>query len=142
MRLAADSSIIVAALTAWHEKHDAAVDALEPPLRADDLVLPVPVVIESYAVLTRLPAPFRVSPSHAYEALEATLGSSSLSGFPTRSSWAFLRTLVDRSISGGSTYDAAIVRAALQGDAAAILTFTPRHFRRFSGEIEIVDPSA
>lgn len=141
MRVATDSSIVVAALATWHERHEVAVGTLEEPLSSGTLVLPVPVLIESYAVLTRLPAPFRVTPRDAYAALESSFQRVSLSGFPTRGSWTFLRMLAEREIAGGAAYDAGIVKAAVHGDAKAIFTFNPRHFRRFSNEIEIIDPS-
>jgi predicted nucleic acid-binding protein len=141
VRVAADSSVVVAALAVWHEHHEIAAGVLAEPLKTDDLVLPVHVLIESYAVLTRLPAPFRVAAGEARAALEASFGSTSLSGFPTRATWSFLRALVERDVAGGAAYDGAIVRAAIHGGAKAIFTFNPRHFLRFASEIEIVDPS-
>lgn len=51
---AVDTSVVVAAFSTWHEQHRAARRALddEPAIAAHSLV-------ESYSVLTRLPAPFR-----------------------------------------------------------------------------------
>src|SRR5687767_1073614 len=48
--LTADTCAVVAALSAWHEHHEPAAEALE-----DVSVLPAHVVLESYSVLTRLP---------------------------------------------------------------------------------------
>lgn len=51
---AVDTSVVVAAFSSWHEQHDAARRALDtgPGIASHSL-------IESYSVLTRLPAPFR-----------------------------------------------------------------------------------
>jgi predicted nucleic acid-binding protein len=46
----ADTSVVVPALTSWHEAHDRAVAAISAVSR-----LPAHVVVESVAVLTRLP---------------------------------------------------------------------------------------
>jgi hypothetical protein len=46
----ADTSVVVPALTSWHEAHDLAVHAISAVDR-----LPAHVVLESVAVLTRLP---------------------------------------------------------------------------------------
>ena len=66
LAVAVDSSVLVAALLGWHEHHVAAFRVLDAVLAADDdLVLPVHALIETYAVLTRLPAPHRLSPKAA-----------------------------------------------------------------------------
>src|SRR5438132_12231829 len=51
---AADSSLVVAAFASWHEKHDAARRVLNGALRLIEHC-----VLETYSVLTRLPAPHR-----------------------------------------------------------------------------------
>ena len=51
---AADTSIVVAAFASWHEHHDAARRVLDSGLR-----LVEHCALETYSVLTRLPAPHR-----------------------------------------------------------------------------------
>src|SRR5712691_11139635 len=51
---AADSSLVVAAFASWHENHDAARRVLDGALR-----LVEHCALETYSVLTRLPAPHR-----------------------------------------------------------------------------------
>lgn len=48
--MTADTSAIVAALSAWHEQHDAAARAL-----TDIRAIPAHAMTETYSVLTRLP---------------------------------------------------------------------------------------
>jgi predicted nucleic acid-binding protein len=52
---ALDTSVVVAAFAPWHESHDAARAAVTA-----EAVIPAHVLSETYAVLTRMPAPFRV----------------------------------------------------------------------------------
>ena len=63
---AADTSVIVASLLTWHEHHAPSRRALETAMDDAPLVIPVPALVESYAVLTRLPAPHRLSPRDAH----------------------------------------------------------------------------
>jgi len=55
---------VIAALSAWHERHEQAAAALE-----SITVLPAHVVVEAYSVLTRLPAGLAVAPLAAAEVL-------------------------------------------------------------------------
>jgi predicted nucleic acid-binding protein len=62
---------MVAALCAWHEHHTRALAELDRRIDAGEhLVVAGPAVVETYAVLTRLPAPYRLSARDAAETLE------------------------------------------------------------------------
>lgn len=52
---ALDTSVVVAAFAPWHESHEAARRAVTL-----EAVVPAHVVTETYAVLTRMPEPFRM----------------------------------------------------------------------------------
>ena len=52
---ALDTSVVIAAFAPWHEAHTAARRAV-----TSEAVIPAHVVTETYAVLTRMPAPFRM----------------------------------------------------------------------------------
>ena len=73
------------------------------------MLLAAPALIETYAVLTRLPPPHRVSPADTLALLEANfmdLGQSIAlepDGYRT-----LLRAAPERGVSGGRTYDAVI----------------------------------
>src|SRR3989304_5930435 len=59
---AVDTSCMVAAVCSWHEHHDGAAAAIEDRLDAGErLAVPAHAPAESYAVLTRLPAPPRLA---------------------------------------------------------------------------------
>jgi predicted nucleic acid-binding protein len=114
MRKAADSSIAVAALLADHPAHKAAADAL-----ASCKTTIAHAAIETYSVLTRLPAPHRVDARTAATVLAkrltttyATLDASSYTTAPS--------TLAGARISGGATYDGLIALTALEHDLELI----------------------
>src|ERR1700688_2804826 len=67
-----DTSCMVAAVCAWHEHHTAATAHIEQQLyEGAGVVVTGPALVEAYAVLTRLPAPHRLSPADAWAVLEA-----------------------------------------------------------------------
>lgn len=138
MLVAVDTNVVVAALLSWHEFHARAARAVGQ--RIGGLVLPVPVLTESYSVMTRLPAPHRLAPGDALRLLQHTFQNERLAGFPTHDSWRFLVECAGHGVAGGRTYDALIVRAAVAAKATGLLTFNARDFRPFESEIAIVIP--
>jgi PIN domain-containing protein len=98
--------VVVAALSSWHEQHEAAAQALAPVV-----ALPAHVFIESYSVLTRLPSGLAVPPWAAADVLLRRFGDP-----PLRLSDAeqaeLPGTLAAASVAGGSTYDGLIALEA------------------------------
>lgn len=109
-RKAADSSIAVAALLADHPAHNAAADALA---RCKTTI--AHAALETYSVLTRLPAPHRVDARTATTVLTKRLATNYVtldaSGYATAPS-----TLAGARISGCATYDGLIALTALEHD--------------------------
>ena len=133
---------MVAAICTWHERHAAAVAAIEQRLdRGDRLVVAAHAIIEAYAVLTRLPAPHRLAHTDAWALINAnfveaaTVVALSGSAYVT-----LLKRLASAGIGGGRCYDAAIALAAGQAKANAILTFNPRHFDPAPEGLSVVEP--
>lgn len=142
-RTAVDSSVLVAALLAWHEAHEPAFAALESALEEEgEVALPVSALVECYSVFTRLPASHRLSPEDAAGLLESALrGASRLAGLRASGGWAFLSTLVREQVRGGATYDRRILEEAQAAGANRLLTLNGPDFRRFApGGVEIVVP--
>src|SRR5579859_7228972 len=108
---------MVAAVSAWHEHHARAVR--EITRRLDDggfLVVAAPALVETYAVLTRLPPPHRLSPSDSRAVLDANF-MDDLVELVAADAVAYRRLLRDapgRAVSGGQIYDAVIVACALE----------------------------
>jgi predicted nucleic acid-binding protein len=125
---AADTSVIIAALLSWHERHDSARTALDRMLEENGLVLPAPVLLEAYSVMTRLPAPHRLSPSDAFELLRSTFGSVSIVTLDEDEIWPLLERTATDGVAGGRTYDAHIMACARKAKAGRLLTLNPRDF--------------
>ena len=105
------------------------------------MVLPLPALLEAYSVMTRLPAPHRLSPSHTLSLLEdSPLKSSSIVGLPSEEGWSFVRSLALRGVAGGRAYDALIAACAKKGGASHILTINRRHFEGLDPEVEVLSP--
>jgi toxin FitB len=138
--VAIDTNVIIAALVSWHDQHERAVAVVENHLKRGDLVLPVPALVESYAVMTRLPAPHRLAPGDAFQVLHESFGDVQLAAVPTVGIWRTLREMAGASVSGGRSYDGWIVKAAIAAKATALLTFNVRDFDAFAHQIEIAAP--
>jgi predicted nucleic acid-binding protein len=139
---AVDTSVIVASLLAWHEHHRASLRSLERALDDAPLVVPAAALVESYAVMTRLPAPHRLSPRDAHTLLRENFESSAqVESLTGAEYWSMLASLASRSISGGRTYDAQILTAALKSGAGRLLTLNVTDFAALAGEdIEVRSP--
>jgi predicted nucleic acid-binding protein len=109
--IAADTSVVVAALTGWHEGHDSASAAIAGGAR-----LPAHCLVEAFSVLTRLPAPHRFEPRLAHDLLQATFGDALLT-LAIAAHATLLGRLVEAGVSGGAAYDGLIGITAAHHDA-------------------------
>ncbi len=111
---AADTSVVVAAFATWHEHHDAARAVLDAGL---DLI--EHCALETYSVLTRLPPPHRVSGAVVRDFLDARFPRPFLR-LKEAAYRNFLLALPDRTIGGGSAYDALVAATAAAHNAELI----------------------
>ncbi|MBI2912018.1 MAG: PIN domain-containing protein [Chloroflexi bacterium] len=134
---------MVAALSEWHEHYPLAIREIRGRLdRGDEMVVAAHSLAEAYAVLTRLPPPYRLSPAQAFALLEADFVSGrEIIGLGGKQYTDLLRDAAASGIRGGATYDAVVAACALAARADALLTFNERHFLPFAGQgMEIVVP--
>lgn len=102
---------MIAALSAWHELHEATARALEPVT-----ALPAHVVVEAYSALTRLPSGLAVPPATAAGVLARRFDGAPLSLDRRRRS-RLLATLAGAGVIGGATYDGLVaLEAAAHGE--------------------------
>ena len=138
-----DTSCIVACVCSWHVHHAQAVAAIEARLAAGEKMLSAAhALAEAYAVLTRLPAPHRLSPADALALIEGNFFDDAVAldadGYRT-----LLRRAATEGIAGGRTYDALIGECAVLAKAAALLTFNARHFSHLeTAGLRVVVPGA
>ena len=139
--IAADATVTVAAVIAWHERHKEAAAAVESALARRALVLPAAVLVESYATLTRLPAQHRLAHADAFHLLRSSFSAARLVGLRTRDTWSMLRRWSVDSVGGGDSFDASVIAAAREAGAKMLLTFRRAELERIAGTgIEIVEP--
>jgi hypothetical protein len=113
---------VIAALSAWHERHEAAAAAL-----ASVTALPAHVLLEVYAVLTRLPSGLAIPAPAAAAALERRFARAPLRlGDRT----GLLTSLAEQGVFGGASYDGLVgLEAAAHGhrlltlDERAVVTY-------------------
>ena len=140
---AVDTNIVIAGLLEWHEHHARALAVLLAAQGATSgMILPLPVLLESYSVLTRLPAPYRLSARTAHDLLRLALSDKShVVGAATTEAWPELKSAAAQGTSGGSIYDAHILTCAKAAGARRFVTFNSKDFLRLDlGQIELVEP--
>ena len=110
----ADTSVLVAAFASWHEKHDLASAAIESGVR-----LVEHCAVETYSVLTRLPAPHRAPAPLVRDFLVQRFPEPFLRMTP-RAYRRFLRELAESQVTGGAVYDALIAATATAAGAELV----------------------
>jgi predicted nucleic acid-binding protein len=137
--VAADASVLVAAVVSWHERHAAAAAALEGALTRKALVLPAPALHDAYAALTRLPAQHRLTHADALHVLRSSFAAARVATPRTRDAWSMLRRWSVAPIGGSDVYDALVIEIARDAGAKTILTFKRADLERLAiPGIEIV----
>jgi toxin FitB len=113
-----DTSCMIAAISGWHEHHEVTIGEIESSLHHNDqLLIAAPALIESFAVLTRLPSPHRLSPATAATLLETNFRSDDAVMVSGEEYWALILSAPDRGIAGGVVYDAVILACAIAAEA-------------------------
>lgn len=138
-----DTSCMIAALCVWHEHHPRAAAEMERRLaRRERMLIAGPALVESYAVLTRLPTSHRLAPVDALTLLQANfMDAARVVSLDARAYCELLRAAPTSAIQGGRTYDAVIAACARKAGARVLLTFNEGHFLPFSGPgLDVVVP--
>lgn len=107
----ADTSVVVAAFASWHEKHAVAREALAGGMRLIEHC-----ALETYSVLTRLPAPHRAPTDLVRQFLRERFPSPYLR-LSARAYRSFVLHLPDHGIAGGAAYDALVAATAAHARA-------------------------
>ncbi len=106
--LTADSSVVIPSLILWHPLHNAAAAAVKSVRR-----LPAHALLESFAVLNRLPAPRAIPPRVAERLLAHSFPDQPLAlgpeGYQT-----LVHKLAEADLGGGLIYDAVIAATAAE----------------------------
>lgn len=140
MRYLPDTSCLVALLCSWHEHHAATLKEMNHRKRSGEtVVLAAHSLVETFAVLTRIPYPYRLSEKDAWELLAANFSKSEVVALTSRQYWGVLKMCRDSGISGGQIYDAVIAQCARRAKANLLLTWNLGHFLPFRDKDLIVE---
>lgn len=131
---------MIAAVCSWHERHARVLATIERRLdRGARLVVAAHALLETYAVLTRLPPPHRLAPADAWALVNANfVEAAQVVAAESQSYIALLSNLADAGVAGGRSYDA-LIAATLADLQLEFLTLNPRHFDRVHAGLSIVD---
>jgi hypothetical protein len=139
-----DSSCMIAAVCLWHEHQDAVARSFERRAkRGLSLVIAGHALLEAYAVLTRLPSPYRLSGADASSLLTGNFSNrASVIGCDGQIYTSMLSRLPASGTTGGRSYDALIATVLAPVTGLEFLTLNPRHFERLQSGLVLVDPRA
>lgn len=112
--IALDTSVVVPALLTWHEHHDRCQDA------AVDAHVPAHVVLEAYSVMTRLPAPHRISSQDAWQVLGSRFSHDDVLPASDDLQRRVVTMVSAVGVDGGATYDAVIGLTAAEHGATLL----------------------
>lgn len=134
---------MIATVCSWHEHHKAAAAEIERRLdRGERVMVPAPALVETYAVLTRLPAPHRLAPADAWALVKANfVARRKVVALTGRSYAEVVRELAQQALGGGRSYDAVIAACARHARADVLLTFNHRHFEPAPKGVLVIEPS-
>jgi predicted nucleic acid-binding protein len=142
MKIGVDSSILVAGIHANHPLHAIAASWLVSNIPLHELIVTHHSILETYAVLTRLPGGLRLTGLEAKQLLEETIKTNmQVADFFSSSIWDCIDSLINHSAVGGHSYDVFIAEILNRSEAEAIATFNTKHFSEFSSQLAIIDPS-
>jgi predicted nucleic acid-binding protein len=136
-RVALDTSVVVTALVAVHERHAVARHFVEDAFRdGAGVIMPAPVLFEAYSVVTRMPSPWRLRADVAERVLRETFAErATVVALPSGDrTWSIMRKLAQAGLAGGIAHDAHVAACALEGGATELATFNLRDFARLDLE--------
>lgn len=129
MRVLLDTNCLVAYAISVHEFHAATFADVERRRKAADTFLVAShSLTEAYSVLTRMPPPYRLTPTDALAAIDTAWGKTETVALTAAELWRALRASAKAEIRGGRIYDAVIAECARKAKAREILTWNIRHF--------------
>lgn len=131
MKIFLDTSLLVSAVVkqhVFHERSFAVLDRIQN--KNDEGIISAHSLAEMYAVLTKLPPPYRHTPEQALLSVEENV----LKHFKTISLAgddyaALLREAAGSRIQGGTVYDALLLKCAAKAGAETIYTLNLKHFQ-------------
>lgn len=145
MKIGLDTNVLIAAWAGWHEHHRTTHTAIAAARRQGHAcVVASHALKECYAVLTRLPQPWRFSPEQASRLLAANVERMDLlEATCSAGAQEIIQRAAERHIGGGRVYDFDMFETLLGAGIACFWTFNVRHFQPWApGNIAVCAPDA
>ncbi|MFZ5619138.1 MAG: PIN domain-containing protein [Pseudomonadota bacterium] len=134
-----DSSVFVAAAIEANPHFEASNRFLERQPRREGCTSSH-TLVETYSVLTRLPAGHRLTSMQAHAVIANWPLKLKIVALPAEETVRLLREMAEIGIAGGRIYDALHARTAVYAGAAAVVTWNVKHFAGLEQGIEIETP--
>ena len=135
MNVFLDTSVLVSAVIKQHVFHERSFTVLDGVLsRKNEGFISSHSLAEMYAVLTKLPPPYRHTPEQALLSIEENVLKQFQAISLTGNDYAaFLREAATSGIQGGTIYDALLLKCADVSGADRIYTLNLKHFQALAG---------
>lgn len=121
---ALDTSVAIPSLLRWDENHQRCLVA------SAGAVIPAHALLETYAVITRLPSPHRVAREDAHSVLADRYPPSTVLAAPVGLQRSLVDRLAEAGVAGGAVYDALVGLTATH-HGAVLLTRDVRAMRTY-----------
>lgn len=131
MKVFLDTSVLISAVVKQHVSHERSFSAVERiQNRQDEGVIAAHSLAEMYALLTKLPPPYRHTPEQALLSVEENvLKHFKIISLVGSEYAAVLREVAGIGVQGGTVYDALLLKSAAKAGAAGIYTLNLKHFQ-------------
>jgi predicted nucleic acid-binding protein len=131
MKVFLDTNVIVASVVEKHEHHDRAYSVLDRVQSGkDEGFVSAHGLAEVYAVLTKLPPPFRHSPEQALLSVEENIVKYfKITSLTAADYTGVIREAALAGVQGGTIYDAVLVKCAAKAEVEKLFTLNVRHFQ-------------
>ena len=131
MKVLLDTSVLVAAVVQEHEHHARSLPVLERVQGGkDEGFVSAHSLAEIYAVLTKLPPPFRHTPEQALLSIEENVVKHfKITGLSGADYTVLIREAAFAGIQGGTIYDAVLLKCASKTEAEKVFTLNLKHFK-------------
>lgn len=145
MKTFLDTSVLVAAVVQKHENHVRAYAVLDRVQSGkDEGFVSAHSLAEMYAVLTKLPPPYRHTPEQALLSIEENVVKHfKLTGLTGSDYTVLIREAALAGIQGGTVYDAVLLKCAVKTKAEHVFTLNLKHFQSIVPQnvgFQIIEP--
>ncbi|HZY71919.1 MAG TPA: PIN domain-containing protein [Edaphobacter sp.] len=129
-----DTNILTAASITAHPDHQVCNERLGQ-IRKAGAACAAHSLAEAYSTFTRMPMPYRVSPSDALRIVQHTSETCTLVSLTAVETLRTIREIAERGLGGGLIYDALLLACARKIGAKRIYTNNQKHFRRIAPDL-------